>query len=89
MMSLPPCGLLAVVIGSKPTSKKAALRSFSSRSSAAWLESGGRSPHAVFIAPFFCAVSAAWRSSSKENPGRNFCDVVSLWLPRLAQNSFA
>ena len=27
-------------------------------------------------------------SSSNVNSGRNFCAVVSLWLPRLAQNSF-
>ena len=63
--------------------------SSSSLSSCLAVVSGGRSAQEVLNAPSFCAATAACLSSSKLNSGRNFCEVVSLWLPRLAQNNLA
>ena len=51
--------------------------------------SGGRSPERAANAPLRNAAWAAAPSSSKVKDGRIFCDVVSLWLPRLAQNCLA
>ena len=52
IVSFPPCGLLAVVIGSNAGSKSEARNASSSRVTSAGFFSGGRSAYAVRNAPF-------------------------------------